>query len=114
MLGDLGSVTLGGWEVFTGLRGLLWVMAVWALIGVRTTSTALEIALLFSVIGIPMRAGLVPYTEEPLTLGWAVLLLVQYGLVLHVVLRPNQADVIHALKTALAERDEELARYKEK
>ncbi|PJI52967.1 hypothetical protein CTI14_35085, partial [Methylobacterium radiotolerans] len=94
MLADLASIPVGDWRAFVLARGTVIILAVYALAFVRTYHALVGVGMTLTVAGLGLRIGLGQVTQEPLSLGFALLLLALAVLPVRVIVRPNQDDVI--------------------
>jgi succinate dehydrogenase hydrophobic anchor subunit len=105
LLADLSSIPVGDWRVFVLARVSVIILAVYALVFVRTYHALVGVGMALTVAGLGLRIGLGQVTQEPLSLGFTLLLLALAVLPIRVIVRPNQDDTIR-------QQAEELARLK--
>ena len=94
VLADLSSIPVGDWRAFVLARGTVIILAVYALVFVRPANLLVLAGLMFTFAGLSLRIGLGQVTQEPLSLGFTLLLLALAVLPVRVIVRPNQDDTI--------------------
>lgn len=106
-MSDLASLPLGDWRWFVGVRVTVILMCGMALFVVRGHPPLLTAAMLLTAVGLTFRIGVGQTLEEPLTLGFALLMLALITLPIGVIVRPNAADRLRAAaaRVALLERE---------
>lgn len=102
VLADLASIPVGDWRAFVLARGTVIILAVYALAFVRTYHALVGVGMTLTVAGLGLRIGLGQVTQEPLSLGFALLLMALAVLPIRVIVRPNQDDVIRRQAAELA------------
>lgn len=109
-LADLAAHPLGDWRAFILARGTVVILAVYALVFVRAYHPLVGAAMICTVAGLGLRIGLGQVTQEPLTVGYSLLLLALAIMPIRVIIRPNadellasQADTIRALTARVAQ-----------
>lgn len=94
VLSDLASTPIADWRWFVRARSTVIILCLVALVGVRAYHWLIGVAMVLSVAGMCLRIGLGQMTQEPLTLGFALLLLALAIIPVRVILRPNDTDLI--------------------
>ncbi|GAA4015762.1 hypothetical protein GCM10022631_30000 [Deinococcus rubellus] len=98
VLADAGSYPLAGWQAFVMAREAVVIFSLYALVFVRSYTPLIGFGLLVSIIGLLLRLGITQITHEPLTVGYALLLVALCVLPVRVIVRPNDNDRIKALE----------------
>ena len=100
-LADLAAYTIGDWQAFVQAQGTVIILAVYALVFVRSYHPLTALGLIATVLGLSLHIGLGQVTEEPLTLGYLLILIGIAIPPVRIIVRPNQDDVIRQLRERL-------------
>lgn len=111
-LADLAAHPLGDWRAFVLARGTVAILAIYALVFVRSYHPLVGAGLVATILGMGLRIGLGQVTEEPLTWGYACLLLALSVLPIRVIIRPNADDRLRVQDEQITELRAENARLR--
>ncbi|AWT34506.1 hypothetical protein DM785_02305 [Deinococcus actinosclerus] len=111
-LADAAAHPLADWRAFVLARGTVALLAVYALVGVRSYHPLVGAGLVATILGMGLRIGLGQVTQEPLSVGYALLLLALSVLPIRVIIRPNADDRLRVQDELIAELRAENARLK--
>lgn len=100
-LADLAAYTIGDWQAFVLVRGTVIILAVYALVFVRSYHWINAVGLVCSIVGLSLGIGPGQITQEPLTLGYLLILIGIAIPPVRIIVRPNQDDVIRQLRERL-------------
>jgi hypothetical protein len=104
LLADVASYPLAGWETFVIVRCTVIILSAYALLFVRSYHPLIGFGLFVTAAGLLLRVGLNQVTEEPLSLGFALLLLALGLIAVRVIIRPNAEDTVRMLQERLGEK----------
>ena len=93
-LADLAAYTIGDWQAFVQAQGTVIILAAYALVFVRSYHALTGLGLIATILGLSLRIGMGQVTEEPLTVGYVLLLLALAATPVRVIVRPNESDVV--------------------
>lgn len=96
VLADVAAYPVADWQAFVLARGTIILLAVYALVFVRSYHPLTGLGLLATVVGLSLRIGLGQVTQEPLTAGYLALLLALLVPPVRVIARPNDTDRLRA------------------
>lgn len=113
VLADLAGIRVADWEWFVRGRSTIIILCAIALIGVRSYRPLIGLGMVMTVVGLSLRLGNNQMTQEPLTLGFALLLLALAVVPIRVIIRPNPDDLIAQLSEQVQAGDRELAAARE-
>lgn len=105
LLADVAAYPLADWQWFGRVRWAVIILATYALVFVRAYHPVVGLGMAATILGLGVRIGLGQITEEPLTVGHALLLLALVTLPVRVITRPNDAELIRQLRERLGEGD---------
>ena len=94
LLADMAAYPVGGWHAFVQARGAVIILATYALVFVRSYHALTGLGLIATILGLSLRIGMGQVTEEPLTVGYVLLLLALAATPVRVIVRPNGSDVV--------------------
>ena len=109
VMADVAGVDVMSWQPSIYLRGFIWILAVYALIGVRVYSRGDVAALIGVLVALSFRGGYVQITQESLSVSGTLTLLVLAWVPLRIIVRPSMTERLRALaarnEALTAERD---------
>lgn len=108
LMADLSSLVVADWKSSVLLRSTIILLSVYALVFVRSYHPLIGLALSLAALGGAARVGVVQTTEEPLTLGAALVLGALLLIPIRVIIRPNDSDLIAQLSERAERAEREL------
>ncbi|MCD0155996.1 hypothetical protein [Deinococcus sp. 6GRE01] len=100
-LADMAAHPVGDWRAFVMSRGTVVILAVYALVFVRSYHPLVGVAMICTVAGLGLRIGLGQVTQEPLTIGYSLLLVSLAIIPIRVIIRPNADDLLATQTTTI-------------
>lgn len=110
VLADLAGLRIADWEWFVRARSTVIILCAFALVGVRSYRPLIGAGMVLTIVGLSLRLGNNQLTQEPLTLGFALLLLALAVVPVRVIIRPNPDDLIVQYQERAETAEGELAR----
>ena len=105
LLADIAAYPVADWQAFVLARGTVIILAAYALVFVRSYHWLAGVGMTCTVVGLSLRVGLGQVTQEPLSVGFVLLLAALAALPVRIIIRPNERDVIRQLRERLARQE---------